>query len=429
MGQKKEAPMSKTPNTQVKPSPGSPAARAARRAREEARAAARVAATPQPEQIIIRPLAAPAQVKQRHWGLLFSFLVMMVLPLGTATWYLYTKAADQYASVLGFTVRSEDVSSASDLLGGLGASLGGSTSRDADILYEFVLSSDIVSKIDAQLDLNSQYSIHHANDPLLSYDPAGTIEDLTAFWRRMVRVSYDAGSGLMELRVLAFRPEDAQAIASAILEESTTTINDLSAIAREDATRYAQQDLDFAFDRVKSTREALTTFRLANEIVDPNADIQAKMGLLNTLQAQQAEALIEFDLISDTARESDPRLDLARRRIDVIDARITEERQKFGAGGRGAGGENYATTIADFERLTIEREFAELGYATALSTLDAAKAEANRQSRYLAAYIKPTLAQKSEFPQRLIILGVIGLFAFLIWAILSLVYYSLRDRR
>ncbi|NCT11795.1 MAG: sugar transporter, partial [Rhodobacterales bacterium] len=54
---------------------------------------------------------------------------------------------------------------------------------------------------------------------------------------------------------------------------------------------------------------------------------------------------------------------------------------------------------------------------------------ANRQSRYLAAYIRPTLAEKSEFPQRELMLGIVALFSFLIWAILSLVYYALRDRR
>ncbi len=57
------------------------------------------------------------------------------------------------------------------------------------------------------------------------------------------------------------------------------------------------EDLDLALERLKAAREALTAFRLANQIVDPNADIQGQMGLLNTLQAQQAEALIEFDLL------------------------------------------------------------------------------------------------------------------------------------
>jgi capsular polysaccharide transport system permease protein len=176
-------------------------------------------------------------------------------------------------------------------------------------------------------------------------------------------------------------------------------------------------------------REALTAFRLANQIVDPNANIQAQMGLLTTLQAQQAAALIEYDLISEIARDDDPRVAQARRRIEVIETRIDEERRKFGVGGGSDGGVEYATTVADFERLQVDREYAETAYAAAMSALDASRAQANRQSLYLAAYITPTLAEKSEYPQRGLIVGMVALFSFLIWAIASLVYYALRDRK
>ena len=379
----------------------------------------------------IRPAAKPAQIGKRHWGMALAFVILVILPVTAAVWYLYERAADQFASTLAFTVRNEDVSSATELLGGLGSSFGVSSGggRDADILYEFIRSQEIVALIDARLDLRRIYTRALDQDPLMSFDPAGTIEDLTAYWRRMVRVSYDAASGLMELRVLAFAPADAAAIATAIQDESSTMINALSAVAREDGTRYAREDLDLAVERLKQAREALTAFRLANQIVDLAADIQGQVGLLNTLQAQLASALIEYDLLAGTSRDGDPRLEQAQRRIEVINARIDEERQKFGAGGLAPGGENYATTVADYERLTVDREFAEQAYVVTLSAYDAARAEANRQSRYLAAYIRPTLAERSEFPQRGLWVGVVALFSFLIWAIGGLIYYSLRDSR
>jgi capsular polysaccharide transport system permease protein len=383
------------------------------------------------ETLTQRPVASPAAAKPRHWGMLIAFLIVVALPIATSVVYLYGRAVDQYASTLGFTVRADDSTSATDLLSGLGATFGGGTaSRDTDILYEFIRSQEIVRKIDAALDLKTKYSRYVNTDPLLSYDPTqNTIEDLTDYWQRMVRIAYDNSSGLMELRVLAFNPSDATQIAEAVLSESTEMINALSAIARDDATRYAQQDLDLALERLKSAREALTTFRLANRIVDPNANIQAQMGLLTTLQAQQANALIEYDLISEIARDDDPRVAQARRRIEVIESRIDDERRKFGVGGGVDGGVEYATTVADFERLQVDREYAERAYAAALSAFDASRAEANRQSLYLAAYITPTLAEKSEYPQRELIVSMVALFSFLIWAIASLVYYALRDRK
>lgn len=371
------------------------------------------------------PPARPARLKIRHWGVIISFFLIVLAPIVLSSWYFYTRAADQYASTLGFTVRSEDTSSALDLLGGFGQALGGGGTHDSDVLFEFISSQELVRAINNDLDLRSKFSEHAEQDPLMSFDTEGTIEDLTDFWQRMVRVSYDSGSGLIELRVLAFRPEDAQEIARAIYDKSSTMINALAASARADATRYAQEDLDLAVERLKSAREALTAFRLANELVDPNADIQAQMGLMSTLQTQQAEAMIEFDLISETANSNDPRLEQAKRRLDVIGLRIDQERQKFG---NGPGGEQFATTISEFERLSVDREYAETTYAAALTALDSSRAEANRQSRYLAAYIQPTLAEKSEFPQREIIIALVALFSFLLWATASLIYYAMRDR-
>ncbi|MCE6966917.1 sugar transporter, partial [Cereibacter sphaeroides] len=87
------------------------------------------------------------------------------------------------------------------------------------------------------------------------------IEDLVDYWKRMVRISYDSTTGLIELRVHAFAPKDAQIIAQMILDESTRMINELSAIARADATRYAREELDKAVERLREQRVAVTEFR------------------------------------------------------------------------------------------------------------------------------------------------------------------------
>lgn len=384
---------------------------------------------PAEPQLVIRPLATKAKQRTRHWGLLGAFIIIVFLPLTTTWWYLSERAVDQYGSTIAFTVRSEDVSSAADLLGGLAPSLGGGGTTDSDILYEFIRSQALVAQIDKDLNLRSYYSRYINEDPIFAFNPQGTIEDLTAYWQRMVRMSYDAGSGLMELRVLAFDPVKARTIANAIFTNSTIMINNLSAIAREDATRYAREDLELAVERLKQARESLTAFRISSEIVDPTADVAGQMGLLNLLQAQQVEALIEFDLLNISTREGDPRLEQARLRIGVIEDRIREERQKFGAGGGASNDTSYAETIAEFERLAVDREFAEQAYAATLSAYDAARAEANRQSRYLAAYIQPTLAERAQYPNRPLLIGMVALFSFLSWAIMTLIYYSLRDRR
>ena len=76
-----------------------------------------------------------------------------------------------------------------------------------------------------------------------------------------------------------------------------------------------------------------------------------------------------------------------------------------------------------------DAEFAEQTYRAALTALDVARTNALRQSRYLAVYIRPTLPETAGFPRRETIVGLAILFLTLGWAIMALVYYSIRDRQ
>ncbi|WP_236545084.1 hypothetical protein [Tropicimonas marinistellae] len=358
---------------------------------------------------------------------MLSFLLLVALPCAVVAWYLYERAADQYGSSMGFSVRKEDSASASEMIGGI-LDIGGSGGSDADILYEYIQSQALVEKIDAQVDLRSIYS-KPDNDWYFTIEPDAPIEDLVRYWRRMVTIYYDGGSGLIETRVLAFTPEDAQAVSLAIYEESTDTINRLTSIARDDTTRYARDELALAEKRLREARTALTEFRARTQIVDPSIDVQGQMGLLTTLQGQLAEALIELDLLRDNTRSEDPRIRQAEQRIAVIEKRIGEERSKIGIGTSGRDNQAFATLVGEYESLTVDREFAEQTYLAAQANFDAAQAEAQRKSRYLAAYTYPTLAESSEYPQRMTLLGVFALFAIGAWSVGALVYYSIRDRR
>jgi capsular polysaccharide transport system permease protein len=384
----------------------------------------------EPEKVSFKPVAEPARMKRRHYGLIATLVIMVVLPVLTVATYLYSFAVDQYASTAGFTVRANEGGAATDLLGGLAQFAGGSTSGDADILFEFIESQEIVQRLNDELDLVSHFSAPYERDPYFALSPDATIEDLVDHWQSIVRVTFEQSSGLIDLRVLAFDPETAHAIASAIVEESQILVNELNEQARIDAMRFAQADLNEAIIRLRRAREALTEFRTRTQIVDPTSDLQGRMGVLNNLQQQLAEALIELDLLyENSANATDPRVVQAERRIDVIRNRIVQERQNFTLDDVGTNGEDYPTLMAEFEGIVVDREFAEESYRAALTAVDVARTNAARQSRYLAVFIRPTFPESAGYPRRELILALTALFSVLAWAILALVYYSIRDRQ
>lgn len=370
------------------------------------------------------PPARLARTKTRHVILLLSFILWVLVPTSGVAVYLYTVAKDQYASHVGFSVRREEVGSAMELLGGISA-LSGSSSTDTDILYEFIRSRQMVRLVDDRLDLQSIYTVN--GDPYFSLGTDARIEALVEYWQRVVSVYYDNSSGLIEVRALAFDPKDAHAITQVVFDESSRMINELSAIAREDTTRYARKELDQAIDRLKTTRSKLTKFQNRTRIVDPTADLQGQMGLLNSLQQQLATGKIELEQLLGSTTVTDPRVKALRKKIAAIEKLIDQERASFSSSETGS--DAFSQLFAQFQELQVNLEFAEKSYLSAQAAYDVAQAEAVRKSRYLATYIKPTLAETAEYPRRLeFVLLTLGALV-LSWSILVMIYYSLRDRR
>jgi capsular polysaccharide transport system permease protein len=211
-----------------------------------------------------------------------------------------------------------------------------------------------------------------------------------------------------------------------VLARSSALVNDLSEQAREDAVRFAREELAEAEANLAAMRLRLAEFRRANRLVDPSADVAGQMGLLNALQGELAQALVERDVLLSFVGEGDQRVAQSNRRIDAIRARIEDERASLGAPGTEG---MLPDVVGRYEELLVDLEFANAAYTQALAGLAAARAEARRQSRYLAAHVRPTLAESALYPRRLLLAGFAGLFLLLGWSALMLVYYNVRDNR
>lgn len=370
-----------------------------------------------------------------------AFVALVILPVVAVAWYLWSAAVDQYASRVAFTIRSDGTTSAAGLIGGMGAlaALTGRNGQEADIVVDFLTSQEMVARLDQRLDLRGHLAAPHARDPVFALHPDATIEDLTALWRRMVTVAHDPATGLVDLTLRAFDGETAQAVARTVLDESAALVDRLSDSARAEAMAQAVADLSRAEARLAAARAAISRFRATHRLVDPAGEAAVQSGLVATLEAQLAEALIAQDLLVGTTRSDDPRLAQAARRIAVIEQRISAERDRFAAGDRGAQetdgtasddrtADDYVSQLAEYERLQVDQGFAEAAYTAALAAVEAARADAQRRTMHLVAHVEPTRAERAEYPRRWMILGLAAAGAVLSWLVLSLFIAALRDR-
>jgi capsular polysaccharide transport system permease protein len=361
----------------------------------------------------------------RHFLIRLSFFLVVVVPVVASAAYLFTRATDQYHSFTAFAVRSEEAPNPLDVIGAF-TQTGATSSPDAEILHDYIHSQTLILEIKKKLDLGVMYNIPEG-DPVFTLGQNRSVEDTLSYWQRMVSAAIDTNSGVLEIEVRAFTPEDAQAVAQAIIERSAQLVEDLSREAREDAMRFTLQDVMKAEERLKEMRRRIRDFRTQYQIIDPEADVESQVGIVSALQGRLAEALIEFETIGSYSGNEDPRLPNIQRRIDAIRNQISIERDAVSS--QSAGGKSLSEVIGEYEELLVDLEFSQNAYTAALAAEEQARIEANRRSRYLAVHIPPTRAEESLYPQRLLLLTVIFACAFASWGILILIYYNVRDRR
>lgn len=378
-------------------------------------------------------------MKIRHWVMVAGFVGLVAIPTAVSSLYMSIIAADQYHSSTSFAVRSIDSAAmTSDILGMFSQSASSSTVSDSYILTDYVLSEKMAGELDARFGLDNIYA-PRGLDFFFGLSSGRPIEEKAEYWNRMIQVSFDHASGIIELTVKAFDPKTAQEVASFIVERCESLINDLSNSAREETMRMATEEVKLAEQRLAAARIELRRFRDVSQEADPVEGAKLATQLVAAMEQRLAQLNADIATARQQMAEDTPRIRVMKAQIASLEAQIVQERQRLGAGDAATVGQQGKTSrpgtdsavserLQVFEELETEREFAQQSYIAAMASLEKARIDATSRQRYLATFIQPTLSQQAQYPNRLLAVFLVFLGGLFIWGIGVLSYYNVRDR-
>ncbi|WEX10246.1 lipopolysaccharide biosynthesis protein [Chelativorans sp. AA-79] len=365
--------------------------------------------------------------KPRRRLLAASFLLCVLLPALLAAAYYAFIASDRYVAGAGFAVRGMDSSMGTDFLGAFtGLANVGSTASDSYILLEFLESRDLVEKLERAFPLQAAYSGPVA-DFLYRLDPELDIEHRVEYWADRIHTTFDNNSGIVTFRVEAFRPEDAARIAELVLSYCKTLVNELSASARADAVAYAEGEVERAEARLRAALEELRRFRVEENALDPGRIAQLQIEIVGGLEKELAETRARISALQGAVDSNSPAMRTLRRHAEALEKEIADMNVQASQGGSAEDPSALSGLLAAYETLEVERNFAQQAYTSALSSLERARVEADRQQRYLAVYSQPLVPEYPLYPRRLLNSLLILAALALVWGIGALVAYSVRD--
>jgi capsular polysaccharide transport system permease protein len=367
--------------------------------------------------------AAPPRRRSRlAW---FSFMIVVAVPVVTAAVYYFLVAADQYVAEFRFALRSaepERHDPALFLQESIAPSFMG---LDSYVVVQYLASRAIIDDLSKTIDLRQMFSRSEADWPA-RLDLPVSIEELVRYWKRQVDAFFDATNGTIVVKARAFTPQDALNLAEGILASSERLVNDLSARARRDALRNAEEEVGRAEKRLKSALTRLREFRDKEGIIDPRKTADATVALAGRVRDELVRADTELSTLKHYMRDDAPSIKMLEARVQSLEAqrRAVESEVTDTEKTRS---EALSRVMGSYEQLESERTFAENTYQHALQALDRSRINADRQQIYLATFVGPTLPEDALYPRRLPALGVVFLIAIVIWAIGGFAVQSIRD--
>jgi len=289
---------------------------------------------------------------------------------------------------------------------------------DAYVVSNFIESLNMVAELDKNSGLRTTYSRPEI-DWLARLDPSATTHALWQYWRSKVTPSIDTLSGIVTVRVLAFRPDDALAIADDVIRISRRVVNDYSRKIQEDAVKNAQNTLQEAADHYEEALIALRNFRDVDHAINPVEATAEKLKALVALETVRASTERDrWVSARTTSPESmatsflDKRVASLTQQIDKLQAELTEQKENVSA---------ESIAIGHYRDLELTRAFTERSYAMAQSAFERARFEAEYKGITLAVFLPSRKPEMALFPRRFVNILLVLTVAVIVWALVRLV--------
>ncbi|SMB89839.1 capsular polysaccharide transport system permease protein [Pasteurella testudinis DSM 23072] len=353
------------------------------------------------------------------------FWITVLIPTFCSIFYFTFWASDVYISESSFVVRSSRNQASLSGVGALLQSIGFARSQDDTYtVQEFMRSRNVLEQLETILPMRKYYEDN--GDFFSRFNALGLNGEKEAFYHYFQKqevINLDSVSGIATLNIRAFNPEDAQKINIELLRLGETLINRLNERARKDTIIFAEQAVKDAEVRVTDSATALSEYRVKYGIFDLQAQSDVQLTLISKLQSELINIRTQLDQVRAISPQN-PQVKTLQAREKSIRAEIQQQIQTiFG------GNDSIANQTAEYQRLVLDNTLAQQQLTTAITSLQNAKGEADRQQLYLEVINQPSKPDLALEPFRIYNIFATFIIGLILYGILSLLLASVREHK
>jgi capsular polysaccharide transport system permease protein len=352
------------------------------------------------------------------------FILTTAIPTCLAMMYFGFIASDIFISESRFIIRGPDQQSTSPLgliLKGTGISR---AQEDAYVVQDYIISRDAMYALESELQIKAAYSKPNgdfiARFPGLYWDDS--LEYFYRYYQNIVAIQLDSASSIATLSIRAFTSQDAQEINRRLLDQAESLVNRLNQRAQQDMIRFALNEVQAAQQKASAAALVLADYRNNKNIIDPEKQSVIPLEHIAKLQDELIATKNKISQIETLARDN-PQIPVLTQQAQLLRDQIAAEMKQVAGGG----GRSLASKAAEYQRLALEKEFADKMLASAMSSLELARNEARRQQLYLERISAPSLPDASMEPRRIRNIFAVFLLGLILWGLLSLTVAAVEE--
>lgn len=339
-----------------------------------------------------------ARRRKRKLALLFTRLSFFVfLPTFLVGWYFYNIATPMYATNSEIVIQQAQPQNGGPT--GLATLFQGTsmaTQQDSIAVQSYLASREAMLRLDADFGFKEHFS-DPSIDSIQRLEENATNEEAFGLYSNHVKISYDPTEGLIRMEVIAADPVKSYEFSQALIGYAEEQVDQLTGRLREDQMRGALQSYEEAEQR---RAEALATWLAIQEDVrqiDPQSESTARMGQISSLESEKQRLELVLQSRLNVDRPSEVQVQSLRDQIANIDNLIADLRDQL----VGGSGEEVSLAARNTELRTAEENYAfqTAMVQQALTQMETARIEANRQVRYLSQSVRPVIPDEASYPR------------------------------
>jgi len=330
---------------------------------------------------------------------LFRLVMRLILGyalLSVVYWALI--ASDRYVSETNVIVQKTDQTNNPNVdISTIVPGAAGPSRADQLLLREYLLSVDMLKKLDASLDLRSHFSNRHWDLMSRLWFKDAPIEWFYRYWLTRVDVEYDDYSGVLRIRAQAYDPDTAKAIATMMAQEGEAQMNRIGHELAESQVNFLSKQVAFAHDRLLEANNSLIVFQNNKGLVAPKSTADSINALIDKLEAQRTDVQTQLASLPASLSPNQPTVVMLKKNLNALKQQIAQKRAELTSPSRRT--LNY--TVDEFQQLQMQATFAQDMYKTALAALEKGRMDAARTLKMVSMLQKPTKPNYPVEPARI----------------------------